>query len=256
MINQKIQTMKNTLFISFLILLFFASGLSAQNERQYIRKGYNAYQDQEYRDAEVAFQKALNVDSASFEAAYNLACTYYQSEKYEQAQNTFARLTDAESKAELKADVYYNKANSRVKQAVKAITEKNKQAAVEFLKEAEEDYKQAMRIKPHDKEAKYNYMLTKELLKKLQNQQNQQNQQQQQNQNKEKKKEQDNKDQSNNEKDQKQDGKNNQKIQASEIDRKDAEMLLKIIAQKDQEILEKLKKEKAKRTKTKKEKDW
>jgi tetratricopeptide (TPR) repeat protein len=249
--------MKYNLHIRLLvILILFPLILWAQKERQYIREGYKAYMNEKYSDAEVAFQKAKNVDSTSFIASYNLGGSFYKSEKYEQAQNSYSKLIEADADLKEKAHLFYNLGNTQVKQALMSIKEQNMQEGTDFLKQALDSYKQSLLLNPEDKEAKYNYMLTKELLKKLQNKnQTQQEQQNQQNQEQEQDKQQEEKEGSE-EKDQKQGGEDDQKMQKPEINKQDAELLLKIIEQKDEEILEKLKKIKAKKTDTKKEKDW
>jgi len=255
---KKLELMKYNTHIRLLVILFFLPAIVwAQEERQYIREGYKAYMNEKYSDAEVAFQKAKNVDSTSFIASYNLGGSFYKSEKYEQAQSSYSKLAEADVSAKEKAHLFYNLGNTQVKQAILSMTGQNMQEATEFLKQALESYKQSLLLNPKDKEAKYNYMLTKELLKKLQEQNQEQNQENQQNQeeNKEQNREQDEKEGSD-EKDQKEGGKEDQKTQEPEISEQNAEMLLKIIEQKDEEILEKLKKIKAKKTDKKKEKDW
>jgi hypothetical protein len=132
------------------------------------------------------------------------------------------------------------------------------------LQESIEAYKNSLKLKPENMEAKYNLAYAQDLLKKQQDQQKQQQQQNKdnkdQNKDKEKKKDENKKqDQKQNNQD-KQDNKQEQKQQDQQqqqsISKEDAERLLNAIANDEKNIQEKVKLTKAAKDRVKTLKNW
>ena len=172
-----------------LIALLCTTIASAQKmpERGLVRKGNRLFDKERYAQSADAYQHALQHDSTSFEARYNLGNTYirqamadttaYDDPNSSQAKIGTGLISQAEGllqaaaadslrTADERADAYYNLGNSQFVQ--------------QKLQEALKSYRQSLVLRPDDMEAKYNYALTKKLLE--QQQQNQQNQQNNQNQ--------------------------------------------------------------------------
>jgi Mg-chelatase subunit ChlI len=132
------------------------------------------------------------------------------------------------------------------------------------LQESIEAYKNSLRLKPDNQEAKYNLAYAQDLLKRRQQQQ----QQQQQNKdNKDQNKDQEKKENENKDQDQKQNDQqkqNNDKEQQQKqqqqdqqsISKEDAERLLNAIANDEKNVQEKVKLAKAAKTKVKTLKNW
>ena len=173
-----------------LIALLCTTIASAQKmpERGLVRKGNRLFDKERYAQSADAYQHALQHDSTSFEARYNLGNTYirqamadttaYDDPNSSQAKISTGFISQAEGllqaaaadslrTADERADAYYNLGNSQFVQ--------------QKLQEALKSYRQSLVLRPDDMEAKYNYALTKKLLE--QQQQNQQNQQDNQDQN-------------------------------------------------------------------------
>jgi Ca-activated chloride channel family protein len=128
------------------------------------------------------------------------------------------------------------------------------------LQESIEAYKNSLKLKPENQEAKYNLAYAQDLLRKQQEQQKQQ-QQQQNKDNKDQNKEQNKKDQEkkdqqkqNNDKDQEQQQQQQQNQQS--ISKEDAERLLNAIANDEKNVQEKVKLAKAAKTKVRTLKNW
>lgn len=142
-------------------------------ERHHIRKGNRLYNRGELPQASASYREALQRDSLSLEAAFNLGDAQYAMGDYASAEGTFNGLLEREGVTmtdEQRADVHYNLGNAQFQQ--------------QKLQEALESYKSAMRLNPADQEAKFNYVYTKQLLEQQQQQQQQeQNQDQNQDQN-------------------------------------------------------------------------
>jgi Mg-chelatase subunit ChlI len=134
------------------------------------------------------------------------------------------------------------------------------------LQESIEAYKNSLKLKPENMEAKYNLAYAQDLLKKQQEQQNQQQQKQQNKDNKDRKKDQEKKEDENKKQDQKQnnqDKQDNQQEQKQQdqqqqqsISKEDAERLLNAIANDEKNVQEKVKLAKAAKDRVKTLKNW
>ena len=189
---------QKSLHIIFTVLaLLCVTTLSAQKmpERGLVRKGNRLFDKERYTQSADAYQHALNHDSTSFEARYNLGNTMIRramadTTAYADPQSSAAKMSqgfisqaegllqaaaaDSLRTADERADAFYNLGNSQFVQ--------------QKLQEALKSYRQSLVLRPDDMEAKYNYALTKKLLEQQQQQQqdqqnNDQNQDQQQDEN-------------------------------------------------------------------------
>jgi tetratricopeptide (TPR) repeat protein len=179
------------------LALLCVTTLSAQKmpERGLVRKGNRLFDKERYTQSADAYQHALNHDSTSFEARYNLGNTMIRramadTTAYADPQSSAAKMSqgfisqaegllqaaaaDSLRTADERADAFYNLGNSQFIQ--------------QKLQEALKSYRQSLVLRPDDMEAKYNYALTKKLLEQQQQQQqdqqnNDQNQDQQQDEN-------------------------------------------------------------------------
>lgn len=173
------------------MLLLVCSEVSAQmmKERGLVRKGNRQFKREQFEKSVDSYQRALQHDSTSFEAKYDLASALYRTERYDKAEKTLLGIVNDTTRTELeRGEVAYNLGNT--------------QFAQQKYKEALSSYRQAMRCNPDDEDAKFNYAFTKRLIQQQEQQQqqnqdqNQQNQDQQQQQNQDKNQDQ-NKDQQN-----------------------------------------------------------
>ncbi len=247
--------------VFFLFSLLFLSAVAyAQVDKTEVRKGNKLYKQEQFNDAEIAYRHALEVDSTSLAARFNLGNTFYKQNQYEQAENTFKSLAPPEvlMSSGNKAKVFHNLGNAALKQ--------------KKWQESIDAYKQSLRINPSDDETRTNLAYAQEMLEKdQQNQQNQQNQDQNkdQNQDQQDNKNDDKNDQNKDNKDQdKQNDKNKndqqnkdnqqqQQGQAPKISPQQAQQLLEAIQADEKNTQEKVKEEKAKAAgKHKAEKNW
>ena len=147
---------------------------STKAERNFIRNGNKLFEEKNYAEAEVEFNKALQANPSSAVAAYNLALTLaMQAEPndstgiIQHADSLFNFAASITKDKQLKAMAHYNMGNLAYNsnQFDKAIN----------------DYKNALRAMPSDDDARYNLRMAQ--LKQQEQQQNQQNQNQNQDQN-------------------------------------------------------------------------
>ena len=191
--------MRNKMKKTFLYILLcgvmslFVVDAAAQRmpERGLVRKGNRLFAKERYEHSSNAYREALQHDSTSFEARYDLAnalirmamadTTAYANPEGSAAKMSSGNLQQAEAllqaaaadslqTAENRAEAYYNLGNAQFVQ--------------QKLQEALQSYRRSLVLNPDDMEAKNNYAQTKKLLEQnQQNDQNQQNNDQNQNQN-------------------------------------------------------------------------
>ena len=165
--------MKHRLFtiLAIVVAALISGEVFAQKmpERRLVRKGNRQYERGDYDSSIDNYSRALQHDPQSFEAKFNTANVQFRkafvdslqmdAKMVEKAEKTLRKLAQDSTRTDCeRADVAYNLGNSLFVQ--------------QKFKEALTCYRDAMRLNPEDKEAKYNYALTKEMLKQQQQQQN------------------------------------------------------------------------------------
>ena len=143
----------------FSILILAACGTSVE---QFNNDGNEAYDDQNYGAALTAYQEAQSLSPELAIPHYNAANAHYRTEGYDQARQELEQ-TLVKDSGNLSQNSLYNLGNTFFQS--------------QQFEEAIEAYKEALRLKPDDIEAKHNLELA---LQQLQQQQEQQQEQQQQ----------------------------------------------------------------------------
>jgi len=245
------------------IALFLSVAAFAQVDRKDVRRGNRQFGKAKYGDADISYRKALNADSTSVPAAYDLGNNLYRQgdfagagKSYEQA---LRHVPEAKPRkqADYAFDTYFNAGDA-------ALQQKQYRAAME-------SFIQALLIRPDDMEAKENYVYARKMLEnnpdgggggndqnqdQNQDQQNQDQNQDQQNQ------DQNQQDQNQDQQDQNQDQDQQDQQQKprngeSGISPQQAQQMLQAIQAKEKETQDKVNKEKAAVLKSRqKEKNW
>lgn len=258
--------------ILIISVMLITMNVFSQNERKFVRKGNDIYQNavqdttridtSKFSAAETEYRKALNKKPGNEKWEFNLADALYKQMRFEEAEQKFEELNEKLESPEEKARALHNLGNSQLMQ--------------QKIDESIESYKKALRKNPNDIETKYNLAYAQNLKKQQQQQEQQQQNQDQnkdQNQNQQKNQDQQNKDQNQDNKDQqKQDQQQQQQNQQNQdqkqqqqqqqqqqnkISKQDAEQLLQALQNDERDIQEKVKKAKAvKAKKVKVEKEW
>jgi Ca-activated chloride channel family protein len=220
------------------MFLIFSFASFAQSEKKYIRQGNREYEDKKYPESETTYRRALDENSESRDAVFNIGDALYKQKKYEDAAKQFIENQNINENKGKKSESLYNLGNS--------LLMANK------LQESIDAYKGSLRLNPKKPEAKYNLAYAQDLLKQ------QQQQQQQQQQNDKNKQDQDKEDQSkNNDQQQKtppQDQQQQDKQQG--ISREDAERVLNALENDEKNVQEKVKLAKALKEKVRTVKNW
>jgi len=217
------------------ILMFIFPNLNAQNEKKFVREGNQLYIKQKYSDAEVSYRKALEKQSNSQIASYNLGNALYKENKLQEAADQYSHLaSDGQLNKNQLSLVYHNLGNSML------LSQK--------YQESIDAYKKSLRNYPNDMQTKYNLSYAQHMLKNPPKQQNQQNQQDNKNNQ--------DKNQKNDKQQDKKDSKQQQEPMAGKLSKEDAKRMLEAIQNDEKNLQEKLKKEKEMGKKVKPEVDW
>lgn len=247
-----------------LLAVSFAEA-GAQTDKREVRKGNRSFKDGSYTEAEVEYLKAVDKDSLSVAANYNLANTYFRKGEYDNAKAALERAREAAMASPDGAQYFYNLGSV-------AIAQQDWKTAVEALQ-------LSLLMNPDDLNAKENYIYAKKKLEDQQQnqQQNQDNQDQnnQDNQNDQNQDQnQDNQDQQQDQNDQNQDQNDDQSQDNQSQDNQDqqqdnrqgeqpqitpqaAQQMLQAIQAKEKETQDKVNKARAAAVESRqKEKNW
>jgi len=225
--------------IVFLLTLITLTPLTlfSQQEAPDIRRGNARYKSSDFAQSEVDYRRAIDKNSKSFQAHYNLGNSLFRQDKYPEAAEQYALAAqnldtkDKKNREDL-AYTYHNLGNAFYGQ--------------QQFDKAVAAYQQSLRLNPKDDETRYNLIKAMQML-----QQQQQQQQQQQNQNQQQKREQQQQQQ---EQQQEQQQQEQQEQQENKMDQQTAEQLLQALEQDEQETQEKLKRQQGGKRRV--EKDW
>ena len=242
--------------LSLCLMAVSVADLSAQEDRREVRKGNRRFKDGAFGEAGIEYMRALQKDSMSVAANYNLANALYRQEDYEKAKEALGRIKDVAPMTPDAAAYFYNLGSV-------AIAQQDWQTAVQA-------FAQSLLVNPGDLDAKENYIYAKKKLQDQQQNQNNQDQNQEQNQ--------DNQNQDQNNQDQNQDDQDNQQNDQNNDDQQDnkdnkdnqqsqgqqpqitpqaAQQMLQAIQAKEKETQDKVNKAKAAAMKSRqREKNW
>lgn len=284
--------MRRTLYI-LLCLTLLPVALYGQEERKHIRSGNKIYNEGDYEKAQIEYQTAKELNDDSFEASFNLGDAFFKKEKYEEAMNQYKELTERQDLTPEQAGAaWYNLGNSymatqKLDEAIEAY--KNSLRArpnsmeakynLEYAKSMKQDQQNQDQQNQDQQNQDQNQQNQDQNQNKDQNQdqqnqdQNKDNQDQNQNKdNQDQNKDQQNQDQNQDQQNQNQDQQNqnqnqqnqdqNQQEQQqseSKISKDDAERLLEALSADEQDVRDKVQKDKMEAVKARQmkiDKDW
>ena len=233
-------------FLLFCALVFLSLTLNAQNDKKYIRQGNKEYGKNNFPESEILYRKAIDKNTKSPDALFNIGDALYKQNKFEEAGKQFIENINQNEDKDKKADGLYNLGNSLLN--------------AKKLPESIEAYKGSLKVRPGSKEAKYNLAYAQDLLVKQKEQEKQQQQNKDSKKDDQKKDQKDQKDQKDKDqqKDQKnsQDQKQQQQKQEQGISKDYAQRLLNALANDEKNVQEKVKLAKASKEKVRTVKNW
>lgn len=243
------------LIILFLLAMSMTPDICAQSSRSHIRSGNRIMRgaaEGAASKAELEYRKATSADAKNPQAMYNLGCALLAQNKDSMAYEMFEKSTKIETSKQRKAMAYHN---------MGVIMQKQQQYGP-----AMEQYMQSLRLRPHDNQTRYNYVLCKKLKKDQDNngggggQNNDQNKDQNKDKNKDKDKDK-NKDQDkeknkNEDKDQNKDNQKQEPPKDNQMSKENAEQLLNAAVQEEKATQQRLQKAMSQPRRRNIEKNW
>lgn len=131
---------------SYLLIIgsLFTAGanLYAQDANRTIQRGNDLYKQQQYQQAESAYNEVVEVNPNNTTAKYNRSLAIQKQGRSDEAVRAFDDLAFKTEDRDIKAKSYYNKG------AILSIQKK--------LEESIEEYKKALRLDPNDTQAREN----------------------------------------------------------------------------------------------------
>ena len=226
----------------------------AQSSRSHIRSGNRLMRgaaEGAASKAELEYRKATAADAKNPQAMYNLGCALLAQNKDSLAYEMFEKAAKTETSKQRKAMAYHN---------MGVIMQKQQQYGP-----AMEQYMQSLRLRPHDNQTRYNYVLCKKLKKDQDNNQNggggqnnDQNKDQNKDKNKDKDKDKNKNDNENKNKNEKQDKDNQQQEppKDGQMSKENAEQLLNAAMQEEKATQQRLQKAMSQPRRRNIEKNW
>lgn len=234
--NTAIKKAKFAIILVTCFLSFLSTQLYGQSDRKFIRQGNREFKNEKFSEAEIYYRRALSNNKESEKAVFNAGDALYKQDKFEDAGNHFMEHYQMSEDNKKKAESMYNLGNSLLMN--------------EKVKESIEAYKESLKLDPQNVQAKYNLAYAQDKLR-----QQEQQQQQQQDNNKDdgqqQDKEQEREDNNRQDEKQEEDGENRQTIS-----KEDAERILKALENEEKDVQEKVKREKAEKTRVQTIKNW
>lgn len=216
-----------------LLLLFAATAVVAQTDRQYVTSGNKLFRNGQFDQAEVAYRKAIEKNPRNPQAHYNLGNALMAQKKDSAAVQSLQKSTELETSKIRKAMAFHN---------MGVVCQQHK-----MYGEAIEAYKSALRLNPKDDSTRYNLELCKRQQK---NQQNQKNQNQQD----KDKKDKNGKDKKNDK--QKNDKQDQNKKKENKMSKENAEQMLNAAMQQEKSTQQRIKKAMQRPRSAKLDKEW
>ena len=131
-------------------LLITTTTLTAQTDKKFIRQGNKQFEKNNFPESEVSYRRAIDKNAKSPEAVFNIGDALYKQNKFEDAGKQFIENINLNEDKNKKSDGLYNLGNSLLKA--------NK------FPESIEAYKGSLKLRPDNKEAKYNLAYAQDLI--------------------------------------------------------------------------------------------
>lgn len=189
-----------------------------------MHRGNAAFRAHNYDAAATLYREALHHNPHSARALFNLGDTYLAKGDARAADSLYLEASRLEKNAQVKSMAFHNRGYIRQKMALS-----DRERQQQLLRDAIEQYKQALRLNPRDNDTRYNLALCQKQLKDSQQSQQKKKQDKQQQQKQQQQKQQ-----------QQQQEQTQQQPQPSKSDREQNERYANLAKQAEQKALQKI----------------
>ncbi len=225
------------ILFTLFVLLLLASSAQAQNKLyRYTHMGNQQFHRTNTKAAGTYYLQVLKQQPTNARALFNLADVYLSGGDVHSADSLYTKVTQLETNKQICAMAWHNRGYISQKAALQS---RDKQQ--ELLKTAIDQYKQSLRLNPHDDRTRYNLALCQKQLKETPPQNNK-NQNKQQNQQQKQQDKQKDKDKQNQQQQNKNQNQNQQKQeQEKQQEKQQTEQYMNLARQAERRALERLK---------------
>ena len=166
--------MKIVKYILILFVLSLSGNFVCQSleSKLELKEGNDAYKKGDFKKSEASYKGSISYDETNLNAIYNNGNASFMSGDFESARENFNNYIYKSENIDDKSKAHYNIGNSYLTEYAKEMNEKGQPPSGDFLENAVNEYKKALRYNPKDKDARYNLSYAMKL---IQNQQNQEN---------------------------------------------------------------------------------
>jgi hypothetical protein len=166
--------MKIVKYILILLVLSLSGNFICQSleSKLELKEGNDAYKKGDFKKSEASYKGSISSDETNLNAIYNNGNASFMSGDFESARENFNNYIYKSENIDDKSKAHYNIGNSYLTEYAKEMNEKGQPPSGDFLENAVNEYKKALRYNPKDKDARYNLSYAMKL---IQNQQNQEN---------------------------------------------------------------------------------
>jgi hypothetical protein len=166
--------MKIVKYILILFVLSLSGNFVCQSleSKLELKEGNDAYKKGDFKKSEASYKGSISSDETNLNAIYNNGNASFMSGDFESARENFNNYIYKSENIDDKSKAHYNIGNSYLTEYAKEMNEKGQPPSGDFLENAVNEYKKALRYNPKDKDARYNLSYAMKL---IQNQQNQEN---------------------------------------------------------------------------------
>ena len=146
--------MPTPLLLTFVLCVIFLTACATEGPAS-VREGNESFESEDYQQAQEAYERALEAMPANPEATYNSANAFYKQEAYEAAQSGYEQVLEDAAQPDLSQDATFNYARSLHEFARSAQEDGDAFESSQAYESAKDAYKQALRLRPDDRQAKY-----------------------------------------------------------------------------------------------------
>ena len=166
--------MKIVKYILILFVLSLSGNFVCQSleSKLELKEGNDAYKKGDFKKSEASYKGSISSDETNLNAIYNNGNASFMSGDFESARENFNNYIYKSENIDDKSKAHYNIGNSYLTEYAKEMNEKGQPPSGDFLENAVNEYKKALRYNPKDKDARYNLSYAMKL---IQNQQKQEN---------------------------------------------------------------------------------
>jgi len=197
-----------TLICVFLCAALSVSFVSADEVNKANKKANKLYSQGKYEEALKLYDDALLLDPSDGKLKMNKGSALYRLNEFDEAENSYLDALSSLKDKKAQADAHYNLGNVQYKQGEALEAQGNAASARGKYSQALENYINTLKLRPNDKDAKWNLQLAHQKVNVLQNQEDQNQENKDKQDNKDDKKE-DKSGEQDDKKDDKQDSQNN-----------------------------------------------